>query len=97
MSLPPLTTLPNPIRPAFTKGLTPGSVIEAALALLPDAAARVSATKPSRIRTMRGFSTPWAMAVSRNSPVLCFQVAGCTGKGSLHQAVAILPTRSVAA
>ena len=27
MSLPPLTTLPNPIRPAFTKGLTPGSVI----------------------------------------------------------------------
>jgi NADH-quinone oxidoreductase subunit D len=27
MSLPPLTSLPNPIRPAFTKGLTPGSVI----------------------------------------------------------------------
>jgi NADH-quinone oxidoreductase subunit D len=27
VSLPPLTTLPNPIRPAFTKGLTPGSVI----------------------------------------------------------------------
>jgi len=26
-SLPPLTTLPNPIRPAFTQGLTPGSVI----------------------------------------------------------------------
>ncbi len=27
MSLPPLTTLPNPIRPAFTQGLTPGSVL----------------------------------------------------------------------